>query len=238
MAAPKQDAVETVHTEKLAYWFFRLNGCLTTENFIVHPDAGRDQRTDADILGVRFPHRAEMLDQPMEDHAAFQGFGDRTMLFVAEVKSRTCRLNGPWTRPADRNMQRVLKAVGALPEAEVETAADALYHTDRYDGERYAVRLFSLADEVGGFSEEHPNAIPITWGEALRFIFRRFRDYRVEKPANDQWEATGKGLFRAYRRFWHTEEAFVQDVRARLVDGQGRLVARHSEDGALERGVA
>ena len=35
--------------------FFRLNGCLTTENFVVHPDGGRDQRTVADILGVRFP---------------------------------------------------------------------------------------------------------------------------------------------------------------------------------------
>jgi len=24
--------------EKIAYWFFRLNGCFTFENLIVHPD--------------------------------------------------------------------------------------------------------------------------------------------------------------------------------------------------------
>lgn len=233
MPAPKRDAVGTVHTEKLAYWFFRLNGCLTTENFIVHPDKGRDQRTDADLLGVRFPHRAEMLYQPMEDHAAFQGLGERPMLFVAEVKSRTCRLNGPWTRPEDRNMQRVLRAIGALPEAEVEVAADALYRTDRYDGERYEVRLFALADQVGGFAEEHPNAIPITWEEALRFMFRRFQEYRLEKQAHDQWEGTGKELFRAYRASRQTEEAFVNDVRARLVDGQGRPVVGPSENAEI-----
>lgn len=45
--------------ERLAYWYFRLNGFLTTENFIVHPDEGKDQRTDADLLAVRFQHRAE-----------------------------------------------------------------------------------------------------------------------------------------------------------------------------------
>jgi hypothetical protein len=30
--------VWSLPTEKVAYWFFRLNGCLTIENFVVHPD--------------------------------------------------------------------------------------------------------------------------------------------------------------------------------------------------------
>jgi hypothetical protein len=62
--------VDTVHggsmnngnalsSERVASWFFRLNGCLTIDNFILHPDfinpSGR-QRTDADVLGVRFPN--------------------------------------------------------------------------------------------------------------------------------------------------------------------------------------
>ena len=47
--------------EKVAYWYFRLNGFLQIENFVVHPERRGGQRTDADLLAVRFPHRAERL---------------------------------------------------------------------------------------------------------------------------------------------------------------------------------
>ena len=51
--------------EKVAYWYFRLNGFLQIENFVVHPERRGGQRTDADLLAVRFPHRAERLfDSP------------------------------------------------------------------------------------------------------------------------------------------------------------------------------
>lgn len=86
---------------------FRLNGCLTIVNFIVHPDLirpdePRDQRTDADILAVRFPHRCELFTsgQPMRDHEVFDS-GGLIDLVIAEVKHGRCRLNGPWTRPHD-----------------------------------------------------------------------------------------------------------------------------------------
>ena len=49
-------------TEDLVYWFFRLNGCLTMENFIVHPDTAGPPETDADLIAVRFPHRRETAD--------------------------------------------------------------------------------------------------------------------------------------------------------------------------------
>ena len=47
--------------EKVAYWYFRLNGFLQIENFVVHPERRGGQRTDADLLAVRFRHRAERL---------------------------------------------------------------------------------------------------------------------------------------------------------------------------------
>jgi hypothetical protein len=55
-----------IKTEKLVYWYLRLNGFLTIENFVVHPDQSREQRTDVDIIGVRFPFRAELLKKPHE----------------------------------------------------------------------------------------------------------------------------------------------------------------------------
>ena len=43
--------------ERLAYWYLRLNGFLTIENFILHPRTTGKQKTDIDLVGVRFPHR-------------------------------------------------------------------------------------------------------------------------------------------------------------------------------------
>ena len=40
---------------QLAYWYLRLNGLLNIPDFVVHPEQGGNQRTDVDVLGVRFP---------------------------------------------------------------------------------------------------------------------------------------------------------------------------------------
>ena len=51
--------VQTMSTEKVAYWFFRLNGCMTIEDFVVYPDFGGAPRTDADMSGIRPAYRSE-----------------------------------------------------------------------------------------------------------------------------------------------------------------------------------
>jgi len=53
--------------ENLAYWYFRLNGCLTIENFVVHPDWRRGQQTEIDLIAMRFPHRSDLLNKSMID---------------------------------------------------------------------------------------------------------------------------------------------------------------------------
>jgi hypothetical protein len=37
---PYHPDVQGLPTEKVAYWYFLLNGCLTIENFVVHPEFG------------------------------------------------------------------------------------------------------------------------------------------------------------------------------------------------------
>src|SRR4051812_7707383 len=83
--------------EQDAYWYFRLNGCLTITNFVLHPDLINPgekltQRTDADILAVRFPHRQELLtsEHPMVDARVFDGQA-KIDIVIAEVKSSLCR---------------------------------------------------------------------------------------------------------------------------------------------------
>jgi hypothetical protein len=92
---------EALDPENVAYWYFRLSGCLQIENFVVHSSGRGGQRTDADLLAVRFPYRAEFLfDQtgPMaDDVAALSLSRDMIDAAIAEVKTnQPCTLNGPW----------------------------------------------------------------------------------------------------------------------------------------------
>ena len=111
--------------ERLAYWDFRLNGFLTTENFIVHPDIDPNQRTDADLLAGRFAQRSENLSRPMKDDLTVASCKTFANVIIAEVKTGACALNGPWTNPRAEDMKRVLKAVGCVPESAIELACDA-----------------------------------------------------------------------------------------------------------------
>ena len=76
------------------------------ENFIIHRDYGKDQHTEADILGVRFPFRSELFENPMQDDEIFLNDKCIPLIFIAEVKSKTCRFNETLTSPEKGNIQR------------------------------------------------------------------------------------------------------------------------------------
>jgi len=189
-----------MNAESVGYWYLRLNGFLTIANFVVHPDEGPGQRTDVDILGVRFPYRRELVlgPHPMEDHAQLVNHTNLPMVVIAEVKSRRpCSLNGPWTKPPDLNLHRVLAAVGAFPEPELNLVATALYKQGRYTDNRYHVTLLCLGDRRNPhLLTRYPDVPQITWGEALEFIWHRFRSYERQKASHDQWDLVGKELWR------------------------------------------
>ena len=136
-----------MNPETIAYWFFRLNGCATITNFVVHPDRHGSQRTDVDVLAVRFPHRAELMTSgdPMPDHPVFNSDGKIDIIF-AEVKHGLCRLNGPWTNPEEENINRVWYAVGAFDSHRVSEVAHALYQVGNYQDDFYRVRLFAVGE--------------------------------------------------------------------------------------------
>jgi hypothetical protein len=115
---PTQNLTQMLDPEKVAYWYFRLNGFLQIENFVVHPERRGSQRTDADLLAVRFPRRAERLfDDPndimADDEQGLRLSHDWIDVVIAEVKTnQPCTLNGPWTQPDHQNVPRVLAAIG------------------------------------------------------------------------------------------------------------------------------
>ena len=184
-----------INPEELAYWFFRLNGCTTVTNFVVHPDQRGSQRTDVDVLAVRFPFRCELLTsgEPMRDHEVFNSDG-KVEIILAEVKHGLCSLNGPWTRPQDENMHRVLYAIGAFPPNQVSVVADSLYHLGVYVNELYRVRLFAIGSTKN--PEIFPVAVQLLWEDILSFIHERFNHYRTQKSHHGQWYRTGRLLYR------------------------------------------
>ena len=182
--------------QQLGFWFFRLNGFLTTANFVVHPRRGDAQGTDIDVLGVRFPYRKELVVDPLEDAEIFVSGVPQVVL--AEIKTGRCALNGPWTKPARQNMENALMAVGAVPSAEVETVARDLYSTGQSRAGGFWFRLVCVGAERDVDIETRYPAVPqILWSEVENFIFTRFKENIRRKLAHPQWDEAGQLLWNA-----------------------------------------
>jgi hypothetical protein len=191
-------------SERLGFWFLRLNGFLTIPNFVVHPEGPREdgaypQRTDVDVLGVRFPYRAESRGRPMPDFALFAREKKRPMVVISEVKTKKCGLNGPWTKPELQNMQKVLSAGGFTPIDQVEGVSAALYVHGIWQDESLVVQLLCFGDEHHrGLGQTHPQVHQLLWKrDVLPFIYRRFHEYKLEKQMHQQWDEDAKALFKA-----------------------------------------
>ncbi len=186
----------TITSEQLGYWYLRLNGFLTISNFVVHPDTGGEQRTDVDILGVRFPHRAELLLNSMVDDRPFTEIRDKPYIIIAEVKRQECNLNGPWVRPEHQNIQRVLRAVGAFLESEVQKVAQDVYKTGVFWNESYYLSLCCFGERPNAeIRRRYPHVPQKLWDEVLRFIYDRFRQYRTQKASHGQWNRAGRDMW-------------------------------------------
>jgi hypothetical protein len=179
--------------EDLGYWFFRLNGCLTTRNFVLHPETHGSQLTDADLLGLRFPYRQE---QQMRDHSVFDQLQLPTLLFV-EIKTGRCHFNGPWTSSDAHNLDAVLQAVGAFPVEEIRSIAKDLYKSGFHHSRTYDVLMVAVGSELDpDLSSQLPGAVQLTWDTVIEFIFGRMVTFLAQKADAPQWDESGRLLHR------------------------------------------
>ena len=196
---PEKRTPERLDPEKVAYWYFRLNGFLQIENFVVHPERRGGQRTDADLLGVRFPHRAERLfDDPndimADDEQRLALSRDQIDVVIAEVKTnQPCTLNGPWTRKDRQNAHRVLAAIGCFSPGHIERAAADIYRVGVHVSKLgLRVRLVAVGRERSEeLSASYPDVTQLTWPEMLAFVWDRLRRYQNQKAQVDQWDEQG-----------------------------------------------
>jgi hypothetical protein len=210
--------------EKVAYWYFRLNGFLQIENFVVHEVAGGqrgNQRTDADLLGVRFRHRREFLidrpQDPMEDDPRLLLSPDLDDVVIVEVKAnQQCALNGPWTNPTDRNMHRVLAAIGLAPQDAIDEVAERIYRDGCLIFRGTRIRLVAIGDRQNSeLGETYYGVVQLSWDDVLGFIYERFQRYRNQKRNVHQWDDSGRLLkrFAEETRPRDNPSAFVNHAR-------------------------
>lgn len=202
--------------EKVAYWYFRLNGFFQIENFVIHPPKRGSQRTDADLLAVRFPFRAErLLDDPddimTDDEQSLALSGDLIDIVIAEVKSnQPCTLNGPWTRQERRNVHRVLAAIGCLPHNKIDAAAMDIYRSGFHSSDTLRIRLVAVGrDQSEDLARRYPEVRQLLWPDMLAFIWQRFGRYRHQKTQVDQWDAEGKKIKQLADEHRHHRDDFV-----------------------------
>lgn len=153
---------------KIAYWYFRLNGFLNIENFVVHPSiqelrVQRSQKTEADLYGVRFPHRREL---DMKDDEPFEGARTNPLFVIAEVTRSQCKLNGPWVNAERKNMEYILGAIGPFPPDRLSEVATSLYKHCIYPhdkGEGCEFRLIAVGKETNAeLQKKYPDLMQIT----------------------------------------------------------------------------
>jgi len=199
-----------MNAEDVAYWFFRLNGCLTIRNFLVHPDIPGPQRTDADLIAMRFPYRQEL---DMTDFRTFEG-QDKPRLLLVEVKqSGWCRLNGPWTERGRGNLERVIRSIGLVPAPEVPTVAAALYSPGAWASTTLDIRMVAVAARhAPDLDSSHPLAEQLAWRDVLEFMHDRYSDYIAQKADNSQWEESGRGLYNLASMSAGHVETFIRAV--------------------------
>lgn len=196
--------------ERLAYWYLRLNGYMTIENFVIHPDRGANQRTDADLLGVRFASRAENIVMPMKDDPNLIRPTSYADVVIAEVKKGLCALNGPWTNPDQENIQRILSAIGVLPKPKRDSAAKSLYENGQFQDQCVSIRMIAIGDRK---AELTPAVTQILFDKILDFIHGRFAEYERQKASVGNWAPDGQHLRRLFASHRNDLKLFREGAR-------------------------
>jgi hypothetical protein len=204
----------TIRSEKLAYWYFRLNGFLTIENFIVHPNSGSQQETEIDIIAARFPYRTELPENehPMQDDECLILKPNKIRIVLAEVKARRCRINPAWTNPNKENMPQIISALGPFEGETVMLVSDEIYKHGYYEDENFVVSLCCVGQEENlKIHVQFPDVPQLTWNHVLSFIYDRFSKYEIYKRQHQQRDSTGQMLFEHFQKCDRNE--FLETIK-------------------------
>lgn len=194
--------------EWLCLWYLRLNGYFTMPNFIAHGRNG--PLTEVDVLGIRFPHSREFLDDERLEIPT-----DSVDIVFAEAKEgRIDELNGPWSSPGKGALDYVLRRVGVVPTDQANGLAVELYHTRKAKRDGFQIRIVCFARDINqDLQVQGVTFVP--WTQVLGFIHQRFSENQRLKEDHQVWDDFGRYL-------WDTLIRNVPDANAFFVDWDRR----------------
>lgn len=199
--------------ECVAEWYFRLNGFLSIPGFIVHIDSPEAEvrangivvgaRTEADFIGVRFPHSREIVNERemQDDERVIKMSGDaqvqKPLFVLVEVKAGVCKMNNPWSNSDGHNMERVIRRLGfAAQEEQVLEVAKAMYSEGRWESLTHILQYICVGKKKNQkLSTVYPSLVQIDWDDIGNFLYKRFVDFPEKLPSghvHDQWTGFGK----------------------------------------------
>lgn len=210
--------------EEVANWYFRLNGFLQIPGFVLHSEVPRQQISDADILGVRFPYSHELLHdvRMTDDRWILQNTSPGQVLFiVGEVKVGTCKVNGPWNEPNRGGMEKVIRRIGFAPDEMTQEIATSLYNQLYWQNDDFTVQYVAVgASRNHELSTRFRKLKQLLWSEIAAFLFERFTGFGPIKGVPTQWPVFGREFARA-----------VERSRIQHVQGAESFVERYIESG-------
>jgi len=212
MMSSTPSAAAKMKREDLADWYLRLNGCLTVSNFVLHPERRGGQRGEADVVAVRFPHRAEFNDEGADD-PLFATIA-RPLFMVAEAKAGDCELNASWIRD-EKAILYVLKRFALLTRNKLETIARVWFENGFYSDSELSCSFLCFGERRSE-NLHYPQIPQKTWGEVLLFFHRRFSSYSRRKSDHEQWDVVGKVIWDTWKKSRRDCRAFVEIVKLGL----------------------
>ena len=138
------------HSEAVAYWYFRLQGCFTFTNFLLHKfDGTGGVYSDGDVIAVRFPYREES-DMKADEEGEVRGAeGDNLFkpgkinLCLVDVKQGQPCLNLSWLIPEKKAIEAMIERTGLFYDSSLVT--NAIQQNWYYEDNLYFVRVMVVA---------------------------------------------------------------------------------------------
>jgi hypothetical protein len=187
-----------ISTEKLAYWYFRLNGFLGNNNFIIHKKLGQPEHaTEVDYLGVRFVHRKELYDHRSKDwmkddceSELFKNFNPnkrRAYICLAEVKEGKARINRSQAKDPEV-LRQLFLSLGCIAGRNISGIVRRLQKYGFCNTYLYHISFVAIeGNSVTGEYHKFPKIPVITRDGMLQFIYDRFKNYDIEKTCTSEW---------------------------------------------------
>jgi hypothetical protein len=172
--------------EVLAYWYFRLNGFIAMDDFVLHGDSGH-RGSDCDLVAVRFPHVWEKVGGQENDwdHTLLRNIGhdgQKTLAVFVQVKTGKDAANRP--RDIDEyfagHLEYLTRRLGFWEREHASHVANAFRSKAVLSEGIFVLSKVVILPDMRERRKECP-WIELRLDDVVQFIYHRMQKYMFDK---------------------------------------------------------